>query len=107
MLHYFTTLGDTCIIYLIHMQRERTLLNESTACHGLDLALDLNQKGFRTSVNVFFFYIATFAFFIFYIFYIAFILLQVILCLLHHTYLEKELLMLLILIKIHQASTNI
>ena len=106
MLHYFTTLGDTCIIYLIHMQRERTLLNESTACHGLDLALDLNQKGFRTSVNVFFF-IATFAFFIFYIFYIAFILLQVILCLLHHTYLEKELLMLLILIKIHQASTNI
>ena len=73
MLHYLTSLTDIYVMCLIHMQRERTLVNgRSTACHGLNLILDLNQKVlkslvflsnssfylsvfvFKTSVNVFF-----------------------------------------------------
>ena len=39
------TLLDIYIIYLIHIHREGTVVNgRSTACHGLTLVLDLNQK---------------------------------------------------------------
>ena len=45
MLHYLTSLSDVCVINLIHMLWERTVENgRSTACHGLNLVLDLNQK---------------------------------------------------------------
>ena len=43
MLHYLTSPSD--VIYLIHMQKEGTVVNErNTACHGVNLVLDLNQK---------------------------------------------------------------
>ena len=33
------------VIYLIHMQREEAMVKgKSTACHGLNLVLELNQK---------------------------------------------------------------
>ena len=45
MLHYLTQLSDIYVIYLIHIQRERKVVNgRSTLCHGLNLVLDLNQK---------------------------------------------------------------
>ena len=45
MLHYLTWLSDIYVIYLIHMQREGAVTNgRSTACHGLNLVLDLHQK---------------------------------------------------------------
>ena len=43
MLHYL--MSPSHVIYLIHMQKEGTVVNErSTACHGINLVLDLNRK---------------------------------------------------------------
>ena len=38
MLHYLTSPNDINVIYLIHMEREGTLVNKrSTACYGVNL----------------------------------------------------------------------
>ena len=40
-----TSLSDISIIYLIHMQKEGTVVNgRSAAEHGVNLVVDLNQK---------------------------------------------------------------
>ena len=45
MLHYLMSPSDITAIYLIHMRREGTVVNDrSTASHGVNLVLDLNQK---------------------------------------------------------------
>ena len=45
MLDYLTSLSDIYVIHLIHMQREGTVADKkSTACHELNVILDLNQK---------------------------------------------------------------
>ena len=43
MLYYLTSLGDIYVIYLMHIQRQRTLVNgRSTTFHGINLVHDLN-----------------------------------------------------------------
>ena len=45
MLHYPRSLSDINVIYLIHMQREGTVVNgRTTRCHGINQVRDLNQK---------------------------------------------------------------
>ena len=39
------SISDINVIHLIHLQGEKTVVDErSTACHGLNLVFDLNQK---------------------------------------------------------------
>ena len=45
VLPYLASLSDISVIYLIHMQREGTVVNgRSTVCHGVNLVLDSIQK---------------------------------------------------------------
>ena len=54
ILHYLTSLSDIYVIYLIHMQTGGTVVNgRSTAYHGLNLVLDLNQKVLKFLVFLF------------------------------------------------------
>ena len=40
-----TSLSDINVIYLIHIQKEATVVNgRSAACHAVNLVLDLNQE---------------------------------------------------------------
>ena len=48
MLYCLTVLNDIYVIYLIHVQKERAVVNgRSTACHGNNLVFDLDQKVFK------------------------------------------------------------
>ena len=52
--HYLASLSHINIIYLIHMQREGTVVNRRrTTCYGTDLILDSNQNMLKLLISLF------------------------------------------------------
>ena len=61
MLHYLTSPSDINALYLIDMQTEVTVAKKrNTACHRVNLVLDLNQQVLKFLVFLVFFKVFSF-----------------------------------------------